>query len=1159
MAKKIFFAIIAMVAVLFTGCEKDMLVENSNQYSSDAGKRIEPVTPEEEKIVNIIDKDKTERFVNGGVEYSFIPVLIDQDGGEHPLTRMSTVWPFTAKGTDPQIFDGIKTHEYTTISGEFRSSSSEDPGGVWTARIRKSTQPYTAQNKSESHSFNHQVEAEVAEMVCTYEYEGLKREFVFPAPEIVISGKQLPNQKAANVPYNGKVFEADQYTWPWNVTATIAKEYRVDGEKYTEPREGENIAYFLLHEIDTDLDKSKTNYIVNINSGERTLYQDPQTVHFELVTTDNGVETDRKAYDFEEVFNIVARGGYNKTLASEEALKTLKIESFNKGEIKSTNSTKDICSLKTFNFGDVITISDGNVINVEGIFEALSWNGNEFPYASTTSARTAVLSSVKNTALSTVSHAVYDVTLILTYPIVYNNSNKVGESKTIVIKWQDDAVIPDDIVTREENMQYVIVTKVSDSKDELIATEQFNAWNTNTYNRGVLQSSEAHKVDLPLSVKTANGSSVSIKKEQRGQKVSVRAIDEGTASTTDSKVEGEDYTVRMTTRTVTYTMSDGGKLSVTLVYGRSRKDGKDVLAYTEAKNLRVMSVETPVKNEALSSGENEVYNVKVNFAVDLEEKGSVQTRAAGDVGTEYLVANYQQTIGDEYIPGTERTVITVTPKDGDKLEWLVEGFMERTLLGEVRVDYKNGVYSPSLIGVDGTSQEVSNHYFEQKGSGYKGTGNGTYSQPATNGKENLTSQFLRNVGGDVVTTLNFPSGPKTVTIPATFEIRDLSPEITPTGSSNGFDTYRYTARVEGISTLYDKSITLSATANTQLKVKKSNNLVRQWNEPSIRPNGQGFDLTVVFYEEYEQDGVITKTLTDKMGRGFDPQHTDDLTVSAFANPETTSNGATGGTRGTYSSTTRVGNGSRNNVRSYWYDDVKTISYNGQSVTFRGSATFDEVSSTVGSPSVQGKNNVRPFTNKAKMVYTVRCDNKSESETITNEVKWNIIVPIPDNVPDLVPGKIKSAAITCVPANGDNASNYADGSNKRNAIKTICIVTDEGAVAVPFAAWNNDNVVVPTNNEITNGNFVSGNYSTAYNSGYYKSGKWVPAIAKDNSWGISYSIPSQENIRSIRNETLKQWNWRDGNYSVFVDGYTFDVDANGVLTVRYKGEVVLQCK
>jgi hypothetical protein len=367
--------------------------------------------------------------------------------------------------------------------------------------------------------------------------------------------------------------------------------------------------------------------------------------------------------------------------------------------------------------------------------------------------------------------------------------------------------------------------------------------------------------------------------------------------------------------------------------------------------------------------------------------------------------------------------------------------------------------------------------------------------------------------------------------------------------------------VNAVYALEGKEVRASATASRELRVKKSNNLVRQWNEPSIRPNGQGFDVTVVFYEEYEQDGVITKTLTDKMGRGFNPEHTDDLTVSAFANPETTSNGATGGNRGTYSSTTRVGNGSRNNVRSYWYDETKTISYNGQSVTFRGSATFDEVSSTVGSPSVQGKNNVYPFTNKAQMVYTVRCDNKSESETITDEVKWNIIVPIPDNVPDLVPGTIRSAAITCVPANGDNASNYADGDHKRNAIKTLCIVTDEGAVPVPFAPWNNENVVVPTESEIKSGNFVSGNYTSDYNSGWYNQSakKWVPAIAKDNSWGISYSIPTQTNIRSIRNETLKMWEWRNGNYSVFVDGYTFDVDANGVLTVRYKGEVVLQCK
>ena len=1132
-------------------------MENSNQYASDkVGKQIEPVPSKEDSYLRT-DVDSYVKFVETGREYGVTLTEVYQtpegDERKNVVLEESCTVNSGLLGDEAQYYHWKP--EFTTSRGESTTTRGKEETQKHFLVTPVTTVTAWPAVNADGERFVHETYMTVPDVTFVWFCEKENKDIVveFGTSTFELSEKTT-HSNVSGVVYEGKTWDAVKYACNVTSKETLPAKYRKgDASKtYTV----ENQTFLLKHEINTDLDKSKTNYIVNINSGERTLYQDPQTVHFELVTTDNGVEVDRKAYDFEEVFNIVARGGENKTLASEEALKAVKISSFNKGEIKSTNSTKDICSLKTFNFGDVITISDGNVINVEGIFEALGWNGNEFPYASTTSARTAVLSSVKNTALSTVSHAVYDVTLILTYPIVYNNSNKVGESKTIVIKWQDDAVIPDDIVTKDENMQYVIVTKVSDSKDELIATEQFNSWNTNTYNRGVLQSSEAHKIDLPLSVKTTNGSSVSIKKEQRGQKVSVRAIDEGTASTTDSKVEGEDYIVRTTTRTATYTMSDGGKLPVTLVHGESRKDGKNVLAHTEVKNLRVVSVETPVKNEDLSSGENEVYDVKVNFAVDLEEKGSVQTRASGDVRTEYLVANYQQTIGDELVPGSEEFILTGT-KNGQSIDWKAEGYETWTLRGRIKVDEKSGKITPSMTGKDYDPMVVSNTDVRTSGNGHNGTGNGTYSNNASNGVESFVNEFGYNAPASFDVTLNFTSGAQTKQVATSFVIREGNAVVgAKSGEVNGYDVYPYASTVNGTFSALNQTVELTATDNRQLRVKKAtDDVIRHWGEGTSTPNGDGFDLTARFYEERKLSGVqLLKTMTGRMEGSFKARSASDV-YADNANFQTTSNGKSGSTSGTYSSTASNGAKSQNNIYDFSYDDVKVLSYNGDEVRFSGSASFAEVSSTIGNGSVNGNYTVYPYTNKAQMVYTV----DGKSVTLTDQVKWNILVARPIDVPDLVPGKIKSAAITCVPANGDNASNYADGSNKRNAIKTLCIVTDEGAEAVAFAAWNNENVVVPTNNEIKSGNFVSGNYSTAYNSGYYQSGKWVPAIAKDNSWGISYSIPTQENIRSIRNETLKQWNWRNGNYSVFVDGYTFDVDANGVLTVRYKGEVVLQCK
>ena len=987
MAKKNFFWAVVMViaaAFSFVSCEGSL--DELNDPSHNAGYGIMKVAAPDDKIVDVKSENLKMRFVGDEVEYSFTHVDVYRDGGPIDGKKVSETYGFVANGTEPQYFDGLKTFEYVTNSGRDSKSTSESKKGDWEVTLNTLLQPWNAANKAENHNFDHQAEGSAAAMVYSYYDEELGKGYAakFPAPSLTISGEQLSNERVSGVVYNGKVYEAIKYSYAWTVTATIPEAYRIEGEKYEDTREGVNVAFFLLHEVETKLEDN--DYTARFYEDGANVLTDIQQNKFNIVTYDNGEVVEKVPYKRDLNLYVRANTLNDIVVGSEETLKS-NSGRLSTGTLRSDVKNSNIFTQTTYTRTDTYTEADGQVITLEELSQKEAWGSYEFPYASIASI-TATTSTVRNANRCTNTREVYTVTTVFTIKVKYNGVNKADETYSTVVSYDRIYNIPDNIETKDENMQYVIVTKVSDSKDELIATEQFNSWNTNTYNRGVLQSSETHRVDLPLSVKTGNGSSVSIKKEQRGQKVSVRAIDEGTASTTDSKVEGEDYTVRTRTRTATIMTSDGGKLPVTLVDGRTRKDGKDVLAYTEVKNLRVVSIETPVKNETLSSGENEVYDVKVNLAVDLEEKGSVQTRGAGDVGTEYLVANYQQTIGDEYDPSKDRVVWTVTP-NGNGFDIKGQKFETMTLTGEKEVSQISGNVKFSVVGKNGSVKTVQNVNYQTSGNGWSGTGTTTYRDNADNGV-----------------------------------------------SADGFQN------------------------------------------------------------EYEvsADGRLTLTLKGKNGQDV----------------------------------------------SKTFDPLLTLTEGGQNITTAGST-----------------NNYTSYnyTNKVNAVYALEGKEVRASATASRELR----VEKPVNVPDLVPGNIKAANITVVPANGDNASNYADGSNKRNAIKTICIVTDAGAVAVPFAAWNNDNVVVPTNNEIKSGNFVSGNYSTAYNSGYYQSGKWVPAIAKDNSWGISYSIPTQENIRSIRNETLKQWNWRNGNYSVFVDGYTFDVDANGVLTVRYKGEVVLQCK
>lgn len=152
------------------------------------------------------------------------------------------------------------------------------------------------------------------------------------------------------------------------------------------------------------------------------------------------------------------------------------------------------------------------------------------------------------------------------------------------------------------------------------------------------------------------------------------------------------------------------------------------------------------------------------------------------------------------------------------------------------------------------------------------------------------------------------------------------------------------------------------------------------------------------------------------------------------------------------------------------------------------------------------------------------------------------------------GEIIGAGISAVPA---------DQVNGQYAQKCITIRTDKGAVAVTFSMED----AAPEVSSILSGYFVKGNFGAEYNSGYYTTnanrgtysvGKWAPAIAKDLSDRIAY-YKDNTCVRNVRNTSLTIWNWRNGNLSTVVDGYTFSVDSNSMLTVTYNGKVVLQLR
>ena len=150
------------------------------------------------------------------------------------------------------------------------------------------------------------------------------------------------------------------------------------------------------------------------------------------------------------------------------------------------------------------------------------------------------------------------------------------------------------------------------------------------------------------------------------------------------------------------------------------------------------------------------------------------------------------------------------------------------------------------------------------------------------------------------------------------------------------------------------------------------------------------------------------------------------------------------------------------------------------------------------------------------------------------------------------GKIIGAGISAVPAD-DVKGSYAK--------KCICIRTDKGAFSVVFDI----DAIAPSTDAIQSAYFVEGDFGEEYNSGFFTTSKnrgdyivseWVPAVAKDESQALAYYHKGTIKASVLRT-TAQMWKWRDGNITTVVDGYTFSASPDGVLTIKYNGQIAMR--
>ena len=135
------------------------------------------------------------------------------------------------------------------------------------------------------------------------------------------------------------------------------------------------------------------------------------------------------------------------------------------------------------------------------------------------------------------------------------------------------------------------------------------------------------------------------------------------------------------------------------------------------------------------------------------------------------------------------------------------------------------------------------------------------------------------------------------------------------------------------------------------------------------------------------------------------------------------------------------------------------------------------------------------------------------------------------------GEIRSFAVSAAPA--DNVGGHY-------AVKAWCLTTSNGAVCG----------VVGLNDEITlevilSGNFVTGNYSTEYNSAWWNGNAWRPAVARDEAKG-AYYYENGSKKAIVPSFDLKIWGWRGGNYSVYMNDYSYSFGESGELIIQHNG-------
>lgn len=712
---------------------------------------------------------------------------------------------------------------------------------------------------------------------------------------------------------------------------------------------------------------------------------------------------------------------------------------------------------------------------------------------------------------------------------------------------------------------------------------------------------ESFSKDLNLEVNfTMTPEKVYVAEENLLGEVALKSQNE--SDTTSSEVADEEFVTTSYSRDYSFAFNANEKVSASAVWQALKSMEPDtVFAYAEVSNVSYNKFEAK-ENKALSNTDSTVFDVDLYFNVEVicEKMGFDSTYA--------VRLPYLRIYKNGEVPPVEDDYTTVIENTGYEAEFQVATLALETKLQNISgelVVYKNGeeeisrdeflkalnlealftqperVYVESeaqLKAVSLTNSGHSSDIVKRTSDGRFVTSNtsldynfkfnegeevkaGVVYENLAYGDTTFVYSSIRNIRfnrSEVAENANASSDElKVVTVTLYFdvEVEKEDPQATTKAAE---DVTTYTVAVP-----YERAMEIEPVVD-EIIGKRYEDVSR------VIVDAQTEKISWTEVEVWSVSGEKTREISFNLYRHFsEPQlqwiYTANSQYTTTSNGSTTIN-ETSNTNGNWTVTTRymqytstANNGVTpfQNVYSYdlqkavYSDEYYTLSfdYADWQIVEAGSS----VSTTPTRETINGTvYDVYDYVNNVNTVYAISGD--SYEATAKAEAK---IAILPKSLPEIW-GKILGAAISAVPADDENPGDYAK--------KCLIIRTENGAVAVPFSM----NDTTPELESILAGYFVEGNFGEEYNSGYfttsanhgsYAVGKWAPAIAQYHSdeYPILYYSDVNTPVRSLSKYILAMWNWRGGNFSHVVDGYTFSVSESGVLTITYNGETVMQLR